>query len=206
MRSSRAYGRTRRSSSTISRRWRGNDPAREDSQSGEHATLSHVGAGDAAPLPNARIVARRGDEVGDRARRSFRTAYPRNLSLCSGAGAERGARLRSALGEGRADRSARRRAGISQRQYRDEGGAEAGWHGGGRHDASEGGRAAGAALARGGRDHLHQDDDARLRHAVVGAIELPSAGAQPVEARPQSGRLVVGGGGGGGRALRSAPP
>ena len=119
---------------------------------------------------------------------------------------KRGARLRSALGEGRADRSARRRAGHDQGQYRDAGRPEAGRHRGGRLVAAEGGRAAGPALARGGRDHLHQDDDARLRHAVVGAVELPPAGAQSVEARPQSGRLVGGRGRGGGGALWSAAP
>src|ERR1700734_1192681 len=140
MRSSRVYGRTRRSSSTISRPWRGNDPAREDSQSFEHATISYVGAGDAAPLRNARIVAGRSDEVGDRAGGSLRTPYSRNLSLCSGAGAQRSARVRGALGEGRPDRSARRRTGYGQGQYRDEGRPEAGRHGGGRFVAAEGGR------------------------------------------------------------------
>ena len=119
---------------------------------------------------------------------------------------KRSARVRSALGQGRADRSARRRAGDGQGQHRDEGGAEAGRHCGGRLVAAEGGRAAGAALARGGRDHLHQDDYAGLRHAVVGAVELSPAGAQSVEARSQSGRLVGRGGRCGSRALRSAAP
>ena len=66
---------------------------------------------------------------------------------------------------------------------------------------ANGGRAARGAAARGGRDHLRQDDDARLRHAVVGPLEPPRARAQSVEARPQSGRLVGGRGRGGGGAL-----
>ena len=62
------------------------------------------------------------------------------------------------------------------------------------------------APARSGRHHLHQDDDARLRHAVVGPVELPPACAQSVEARSQSRRLVGGRGRGGGGALWSAAP
>ena len=63
------------------------------------------------------------------------------------------------------------------------------------------GRAAGGALARGGRDDLHQDDHAGLRHALLGPVEHPPARPQSVEARPQSGRIVRGRGRGGGRAL-----
>ena len=56
--------------------------------------------------------------------------------------------------------------------------------------ARGGRRAAGRAAARSGRDHLHQDDHAGLRHAVVGAFELPSADAQSLEPDAQSGRLL----------------
>ena len=68
-----------------------------------------------------------------------------------------------------------------------------------------GGRAARGAAARSGRDHLRQDDHARLRHAVVGPLELPRARAQSVEARPQSRRLVGGSGARRRRALWPAP-
>ena len=52
------------------------------------------------------------------------------------------------------------------------------------------GRAAGGAAARGRRDHLRQDDDAGLRHAVLRAVELPSAGPQPVGPDEEPRRLA----------------
>ena len=49
-----------------------------------------------------------------------------------------------------------------------------------RADAGGRGRAAGGAAARSRRGDPRQDHDARLRHAVVGPVELPQAGAQPL--------------------------
>ena len=42
-------------------------------------------------------------------------------------------------------------------------------------DPAADGRAAGGAAARGRRDHPRQDDDAGLRHALLGPVELPPA-------------------------------
>ena len=62
------------------------------------------------------------------------------------------------------------------------------------------GRAAGGAAARSGRDHPQQDDDARLRHAVVGAVELPSADAQPLGPDARIRAAAAAGAGAGGAA------
>ena len=60
--------------------------------------------------------------------------------------------------------------------------------------------AARGAPARGRRDRHRQDDDARLRHAVVRAFELPPADAKPVGPCAQSrGKLRRGGSRCGGR-------
>ena len=96
--------------------------------------------------------------------------------------------------ERRADRSARRRAGHGQGQYRDQGRPLADRHRGERHDARARRRAAGGATARGGRDPVRQDDDAGLRHALVRPLQLPSARAQSLESRAQSRRLLGRGG------------
>ena len=69
--SSRACGRTRRSSSTTSRPCHGDDPTRESGQRAEYAAVPHVGARAARRLSGARIVAGRGDGFGYRAGRSF---------------------------------------------------------------------------------------------------------------------------------------
>ena len=66
----------------------------------------------------------------------------------AGARARRGARLRSALAEGRADRPARRRAGDGQRQHRHPRRPDPARHGGERHDAAEAADAPPAARLR----------------------------------------------------------
>ena len=71
-------------------------------------------------------------------------------------------------------------------------------------EAGRGRRAARGAIARSGRHPVRQDDDAGLRHAVVGPFEFSCAGAQSLEPRPQSWRLVGRSGGGGGGRLRPA--
>ena len=105
---------------------------------------------------------------------------------------------------GRADRPARRRAGDRQGQHRHPRRPDAGRHRGERHDAGRGRRAARRAPQGGGRDPVRQDDDARLRHAVVGPVEPSSARPQSLEARPQPRRIVGGRRRGGGGALRAA--
>src|SRR5271169_1646143 len=64
--------------------------------------------------------------------------------------------------------------------------------------------AAGGAPARGGRDPVRQDDDARLRHVVVRSLQLSPADAEPLGPQPQSRRFVRGRRRGGGRGLRPA--
>ena len=59
-------------------------------------------------------------------------------------------------------------------------------HRGDRARAGAARRAAGGAPARGRRGDPRQDDDARLRHAVVGPVELPRADAQPVGPEPRT--------------------
>ena len=173
---------------------------------GDRARAAVPPVGSRAPerLPVAQAVAGRGDGLGDRACRSVRAAYRGDLSLSAGARARGGPRLRGALAQGRADRSARRRAGDGQGQYRHPRRSEAGRRRGKRNDAGTGRRAAGRAAARSRRDPLRQDHHARLRHAVLGPLELSCARAQSVEARPQSGRLVGGRRRGGGGALWAA--
>ena len=53
-------------------------------------------------------------------------------------------------------------------------------------------RAAGGAPARSGRGDPRQDDDARLRDAVVGTVELPRPHAQPVGPEQEPGRQQLG--------------
>ena len=136
--------------------------------------------------------------------RGVRAAYPRDLSATRpSARSTRRGRRRSA-GCGRAARRARRRAGDGQGQYRDPRRADAARHGGERSDAGGGRRAARGAAARSRRDHVRQDDDAGLRHVVLGPVELSPADPQSLGARPQSRRLVGGRGRRGGGRLRAA--
>ena len=135
---------------------------------------------------------------------AVRTAYSRDLSLGAGARARRGARVRGALAARRADGPARRRARDRQRQHRHQGRADSTRHRGERARARRGRRAARGAVARSRRHSVRQDDDAGLRHVVVGPFELSRARAQPLESIAQSRRLVGRRGGGGGGRLRTA--
>ena len=63
--------------------------------------------------------------------------------------------------------------------------------------AAGGRRAAGGAAARGGLRDPRQDDDARLRHALLGAFQPARRDAQSLAPRPQSFGLELG---------RGAPP
>ena len=67
-------------------------------------------------------------------------------------------------------------------------------------------RAAGGAPARGRRGGPRQDDDARLRDAVVGAVELPRPDPQSLGPEQEPGRQQLGRGRRRRRRLRAAPP
>ena len=138
------------------------------------------------------------------AHRRLGAASQGDLCARSGSGAGRGARLRGALGEGRAARPDRRRAVDDQGEHRHPRHAGAGGHR--RERARAGGerRAAGGADARVGRGDPRQDDDARLRDAVVGPVELPCAGAQPLGPEQGAGRQQRRRGRGGRGRLRAA--
>ena len=77
----------------------------------------------------------------------------------------------------------RGRAGDHQGEHRDPRHAGAARHGRPAAAARRRGCAAGGAPARGRRHHLRQDDDAGLRHALVGPVELPPAHPQSVGPR-----------------------
>ena len=108
------------------------------------------------------------------------------------------------LAEGRADRHARRRTGYDQGQYRHQGPADSA----GRSQRQAGSRregcAAGRAAARSRRDHLFQDHDAGLRHAVVGPFQLPSPHPQSLGPQQEPRRVVFRRRRGGRRRLRAA--
>ena len=164
--------------------------------------LSAVALLDAfAAASSRRVEAMR--DVLDRVAR-VRAAYPRHLSLAPerALADARASEARWAKGEpiGPLD-------GVPatiKDNIATTGRAEPARHGGERSDARRRRRAAGGAAARSRRDPVRQDDDARLRHAVVGPFELSSADAQPVGPQPQSRRLVRGRGRGGGGGLRAA--
>ena len=84
------------------------------------------------------------------AHRALGAASPGALRARPGRRARRGARPRSALGQGRAARPARRRAGHDQGEHRDPRHAGAARHGGHRAVPGRAGRAAGARLREAG--------------------------------------------------------
>ena len=145
----------------------------------------------AAALSRQDAVADRSLRRGRAAHRALGAASQGALRLRSGRRAARSRRLDAALGEGRADRAARRRAGDREGEHRLEGRAGPARH---RRDAARSRRAGCAApraAARGRRDHLLQDHDAGLRHDVVGRVELPSADPQCLGPVEESRRLEL---------------
>jgi aspartyl-tRNA(Asn)/glutamyl-tRNA(Gln) amidotransferase subunit A len=86
--------------------------------------------------------------------------------------------VRGALGQGRADRPAGRRASDRQGADRHQGRGQAPGQRGDRPDARTRRRAAGGAAARSRGGDLLQDHLARLRDAVLGPVELSPAVAQ----------------------------
>ncbi len=112
----------------------------------------------------------------------------RDLSARSRCGARGGRGFRGALARG-TSRRARRRAGHDQGQHRDQGRAGPARHRRHRVAGRRGRRAARRARARGRRRDSRQDDDAGLRHVVLGSVELPSAHAQSVGFFQEPGRL-----------------
>ncbi len=119
-------------------------------------------------------------------------ASARDLRARRRRGARRCARLGSAVAappeRRRERRRARGRSGDAQGEHRHRGNADAARHRRHRARPRAARRAAGGAAARGGRGDPRQDDDARLRDAVVGPVELPRPDAQPVGSEQEPGR------------------
>ena len=84
------------------------------------------------------------------------------------------------LAEGRTRRHARRRTGHDQGQHRDQGPADSAGCSQRQAGPRREGCAARRAIAGSRRDHLRQDHDAGLRHAVVGPLQFPSPHPQPL--------------------------
>ena len=186
------------------------EPA-EDGKALTHAAVPDVGAGAARRLPEARVVAGRGDER----RSSSASKLSSRISMRPGFTAPERALKEARASEarwasGRADRvrstACRSRSRTISRPSGDPTplGTAASEMTPAKADAPPAAR-----LREAGADHLRQDDHARLRHALVGPLELSSARAQSVEARPQSRRLVGrrrrGGGGAATARFTSAP-
>ena len=143
------------------------------------------------------------EEVLD-ACRGVGAAHQGAVSVRSRRRARRREGLDRPLAEGRARRHARRRACHHQGQYRHQGPAGAAGRRQRQAGAGREGCAARRAAARSRRDHLLQDHDAGLRHAVVGPLQLPSPHPQSLGPQQESRRLLFRRGRGGCGRLRPA--
>ena len=197
------------SGSEGSRRSRRRDPSLVQDELHDRAARP-LGDRAGRPLPRAVALAGRGDARRARPHRRLGAAAARDLRARRRGGARLGAGLGGALAapcqRRRERRRARRRAGDDQGEHRDRWDAGAARHGGDRARAGAARCAAGGAPARGRRGDPRQDDDARLRDAVVGTVELPRRDPQPVGPEQEPGRQQLGRGRRRRRRLRAAPP